>query len=83
MKIYELSLYQVTEDQDFDMIEMLMEDSFERCDHHAKLCQPKLQGKQYLEIFDDDTQKSWYYLKTGEIVNSVKQILKAYEESDC
>ena len=76
MNICDLNLFEMTDDNDSELIETLMRDAYDICDYYARKEQPNLRAGQYIEIYDDETLKSWYYLNTGEVVTSLKEAFK-------
>lgn len=75
MNICDLNLFVLTEDNDSELIETLMRDAYDICDHYAKKAQAKLSEGQYIEIYDDENLKSWYYLNNGEVVTNFKEVI--------
>ena len=76
MNICDLNLFEMTDDNDSELIETLMRDAYDICHYYARKAQPNLRAGQYIEIYDDETLKSWYYLNTGEVVTSLKEAFK-------
>lgn len=75
MNICDLNLFILTEDNDSELIETLMRDAYDTCDYYAKKVQAKLEAGQFIEIYDDENLKSWFYLNNGDIVTSFKEVV--------
>lgn len=75
--LYELSLYVMLEGAEPEIIDVLLTDEKDRCLMMAQKCQDKLGPKQYLELFNDETQETIYILKDGTLLTKFKDLIKS------
>lgn len=71
---YELSLYEMNEDDTPELLEIIRTASKEECLALAHQLTSHLQAHQYLEIFNDDSQESIYLTQENLEFTSYKQL---------
>ena len=69
---YELALYVLLEDDTPDMIDVMMTASKEECLNLAHQIACRLNEKQYIEVFNDESQETIYILKDGREIKDFK-----------
>lgn len=77
MKHYELSVFQMLEDDEPDLLDTLLTQSKDDCIELVHKLSGKLNEGQYFEIFNDEDQETLYFLNDGTYVDSFKKLVEA------